>query len=166
MRVYRQHHVGVRGEPLHHLSRLQIPQIHRAVLAATEHPHVLRVGDHKGAKHAVAVVAMALKRLQHPPRTRRVVPQADGVVERVGQDEGAVGGEAHKAHRRILLADDGAQTLRGGRVPDAAQSVVRRGHQQGAVAVEVHRAHRVGMRRQCADAARLPHIPQTDGLVE
>lgn len=110
--VYPKAHALMPLENLHHLPALHIPQHKAPVLAGRRDEGELGTVPPARAKAAAdgeALVAVALVGLLDGAGD--VVPQADAVVQREGEDEARVGREADVGDARVVLVDEGAEAL-------------------------------------------------------
>ena len=119
---------------LNDLLRLQVPDVDQVVLGPRNDP--LSTGHRKICEDAILFVFVAAVRFQ--ALAFAVVPQLEGVVERGSQDVLSVGRELDEGDRRVVVVDQGLETLAGSRVPDATQTVVTAGDDEGAVAIKVN----------------------------
>jgi hypothetical protein len=113
-------HVCVPVKLLHNLFGLQVPDVHKVVLASAHNPFTTcntEVG--KNAIFFILVSRVGLEAL-----ALAVIPQFEGVVEGGRQDIFTIGRELDKADRRIIIINQSLETLTRGRVPDPTEPVI------------------------------------------
>jgi len=126
--------VGVALKLLNDFLRLQVPNVHLVVFAATHDPFATRHGE--VGEDTVFLVLVPLISLE--AFALGVIPQLECVVQRRRQNVFAVRGEFDKTHRRIVVVNQRLQALAAGCIPNSNETVVRRGDDEASVSVEMN----------------------------